>query len=96
MDLKELELIGPDQERHWYYASKSRALLRALGDYQPRRILDVGAGSGFFRACSSATPRQSARCASTLVMPKSVRSSASKSGSSFVAPSPRQTPTSCC
>ena len=48
MDLKELELIGPDQERHWYYASKSRALRRALGDYQPHGILDVGAGSGFF------------------------------------------------
>src|SRR5689334_20292315 len=48
MDLKELDLIGADQEHHWYYASKSRALLRALGDYQPRRILDVGAGSGFF------------------------------------------------
>jgi SAM-dependent methyltransferase len=48
MDLKELELIGSDQESHWYYASKSQALRRALGDYQPRHILDVGAGSGFF------------------------------------------------
>jgi SAM-dependent methyltransferase len=63
MDLKELALIGPDQERHWYYASKSHALLRALGDYQPRRILDVGAGSGFFsRVLLRDTAAQSAVC----------------------------------
>src|SRR5204863_2051938 len=48
MDLKEIGLLGTDQESHWYYASKARALRHALGDYSPRRILDVGAGSGFF------------------------------------------------
>lgn len=63
MDLKELELIGPDQEHHWYYASKSRALRRALEDYQPRHILDVGAGSGFFsRVLLRDTTAQSAVC----------------------------------
>jgi SAM-dependent methyltransferase len=63
MDLKELDLIGPDQERHWYYASKSHALRRALGDYQPRQILDVGAGSGFFaRVLLRDTAAQSAVC----------------------------------
>jgi SAM-dependent methyltransferase len=63
MDLKELELIGADQEHHWYYASKSQALLRALGDYRPRHILDVGAGSGFFsRVLLRDTPAQSAVC----------------------------------
>lgn len=48
MDLKEVGLLGADQERHWYYASKARALMQALGGRQPERILDVGAGSGFF------------------------------------------------
>ncbi|HEY3045464.1 MAG TPA: class I SAM-dependent methyltransferase [Vicinamibacterales bacterium] len=48
MDLKEAGLLGPDGHRHWYYASKSRALLRCLAGRQPARILDVGAGSGLF------------------------------------------------
>lgn len=48
MDLKELDLVDP--HTHWYYQSKSRFLDRAL----PRttatfgRVMDVGAGSGFF------------------------------------------------
>jgi len=66
MDLKELDLIGADQEHHWYYASKSHALRRALGDYQPRHILDVGAGSGFFsRVLLRDTSAQSAVCVDT-------------------------------
>jgi SAM-dependent methyltransferase len=48
MDLKEVAVLGAGQDQHWYYASKSRALLKALDGRQPRRILDVGAGSGFF------------------------------------------------
>src|SRR5580765_5114176 len=48
MDLKEVGLLGTDQDSHWYYASKACALRRALGEYRPQRILDVGAGSGFF------------------------------------------------
>ena len=63
MDLKELDLLGADQEHHWYYASKSRALRRALGNYEPRHILDVGAGSGFFsRVLLRDTAAQSAVC----------------------------------
>ncbi|SRR5712692_4123628 len=48
MDLKELGLLGAGAENHWYYASKSGALLAALGDRPPARIVDVGAGSGLF------------------------------------------------
>lgn len=48
MDLKEVGLLGADEGSHWYYASKARALQRCLGGRDPVRILDVGAGSGFF------------------------------------------------
>ena len=48
MDLKEVGLLGSDEDSHWYYASKARALRRCLGPGDPKRILDVGAGSGFF------------------------------------------------
>jgi SAM-dependent methyltransferase len=48
MDLKEVGQLGADEGSHWYYASKARALERALDNCHPRRILDVGAGSGFF------------------------------------------------
>lgn len=48
MDLKELEILGADVAAHWYYRSKARALRRMLGPAAPARILDVGAGSGFF------------------------------------------------
>jgi SAM-dependent methyltransferase len=48
MDLKEVGLLGGDEGSHWYYASKARALQRCLVDRQPEKILDVGAGSGFF------------------------------------------------
>src|SRR5215471_18225599 len=48
MDLKELELLGADQDTHWYYVSKWRALRQAVGRRPPQRVLDIGAGSGFF------------------------------------------------
>jgi len=48
MDLKEVGQIGADEGGHWYYASKALALQRCLGRRDPERILDVGAGSGFF------------------------------------------------
>ena len=48
MDLKEEDILGADIGRHWYYRAKAAALRRAVGDLAPRRILDVGAGSGFF------------------------------------------------
>jgi hypothetical protein len=48
MDLKELDVLGADVGDHWYYASKARAIRRFLGSPDASRILDVGAGSGFF------------------------------------------------
>lgn len=48
MDLKEEDILGDDIGRHWYYRSKAAALRRAVSGLSPRRILDVGAGSGFF------------------------------------------------
>ncbi|MBR8064628.1 methyltransferase domain-containing protein [Burkholderia ambifaria] len=48
MDLKELDVLGADVGDHWYYASKARAIRRFLGSSDASRILDVGAGSGFF------------------------------------------------
>jgi hypothetical protein len=48
VDLKETRLLASDQEAHWYYAAKSAALLSCLDGLTARRLLDVGAGSGFF------------------------------------------------
>jgi SAM-dependent methyltransferase len=48
MDLKEEDILGADIGRHWYYRAKAAAVRRAVGGLGPRRILDVGAGSGFF------------------------------------------------
>ena len=48
MDLKETDILGEDIGAHWYYASKARAMSRMLDGSTPRRIVDVGAGSGFF------------------------------------------------
>ena len=48
MDLKEEDILGPEIGRHWYYRSKAAALRRMVGSLDARRILDVGAGSGFF------------------------------------------------
>ena len=48
MDLKELGLVDP--ATHWYYQSKLVPFKQAFHKYsfQPRTLLDVGAGSGFF------------------------------------------------
>jgi len=63
MDLKEEDILGADIGRHWYYRAKAAALRRAVGDLVPRRILDVGAGSGFFSRNLLATAgAQSALC----------------------------------
>jgi len=48
MDLKEEQVLGELAEKHWYYRSKSSALLKLVAPLQPRKILDVGAGSGLF------------------------------------------------
>ncbi len=48
MDLKETEILGADIGKHWYYRSKASAMIALLGNRDVQRILDVGAGSGFF------------------------------------------------
>ncbi len=48
MDLLEQDILGATIGEHWYYRSKSRAMLRMLGGAAPRAVLDIGAGSGFF------------------------------------------------
>ncbi len=63
MDLKEEDILGADIARHWYYRSKAAALRRAVARLQPRRLLDVGAGSGFFsRHLLAETAAASALC----------------------------------
>ena len=66
MDLKEEDILGDDIGRHWYYRSKAAALRQAVWDLRPRKILDVGAGSGFFsRHLLAHTAAQSALCVDT-------------------------------
>lgn len=48
MDLLEQDILGDAIGEHWYYRSKSRAILRLLRGLAPRSVLDIGAGSGFF------------------------------------------------
>jgi len=63
MDLKEEDILGADIGRHWYYRYKAAALRRAVAGLQPKRLLDVGAGSGFFsRHLLAETAAESALC----------------------------------
>jgi SAM-dependent methyltransferase len=63
MDLKEVGLLDGGEDSHWYYVSKARALRRCLAGRQPERILDVGAGSGYFsRVLLRTTTAKSATC----------------------------------
>jgi 2-polyprenyl-3-methyl-5-hydroxy-6-metoxy-1,4-benzoquinol methylase len=63
MDLKEEDILGADIGKHWYYRAKAAALRRAVGGLRPRRLLDVGAGSGFFsRHLLSDAGAESALC----------------------------------
>jgi len=65
VDLKECEILGDRQDEHWYYAGKLGALMRCL-DQPPERILDVGAGSGFFaRKLLERTAARTAVCVDT-------------------------------
>ena len=48
MDLKETDILGEDIAGHWYYRSKAKAMMSQLDEYKPSKVLDVGAGSGFF------------------------------------------------
>ena len=63
MDLKETEILGADIAGHWYYSSKAKAMSQLLGTIKPSKILDVGAGSGFFsRYLLNHTNAQEAWC----------------------------------
>lgn len=48
MDLREQDILGDAIGEHWYYRSKRRAMLALIADMPVRRVLDIGAGSGFF------------------------------------------------
>src|SRR3954466_4275186 len=66
MDLKESTLLGDHAAAHWYYRSKAAAIVRYLGDRKLDRILDVGAGSGFFtKHLLQHTPAASGLCVDT-------------------------------
>jgi SAM-dependent methyltransferase len=63
MDLKETDILGADIADHWYYKSKVKAMMRVIGEAGPSKILDVGAGSGFFsRYLLSHSSAQEAWC----------------------------------
>jgi len=63
MDIKEQDLLGDAVGQHWYYKSKAAALSHYLKDVRFSRILDVGAGSGFFsRHLLRTTPATEAMC----------------------------------
>ena len=48
MDIKEEQILGEHADRHWYYRAKSGALEAMLPRPFNRRVMDIGAGSGFF------------------------------------------------
>ncbi|WP_237214819.1 class I SAM-dependent methyltransferase [Falsiroseomonas oryziterrae] len=63
MDLKETAILGEDIEQHWYFRAKRAALLQLVAGLGARRVLDVGAGSGFFaRALLERTAIAEATC----------------------------------
>jgi 2-polyprenyl-3-methyl-5-hydroxy-6-metoxy-1,4-benzoquinol methylase len=62
MDLKEEDILGSDIGRHWYYRSKAAALRRMVAGLRPQRLLDVGAGSGFFSRHLLGNGAQSTLC----------------------------------
>jgi hypothetical protein len=63
MDLKERALISGDIGDHWYYKAKLAAVESICAPLQPRSILDVGAGLGFFsRALLARSTAREAWC----------------------------------
>jgi SAM-dependent methyltransferase len=48
LDIKEENILGNAADGHWYYRAKSRALEAMLPTRFNRRVMDIGAGSGFF------------------------------------------------
>jgi SAM-dependent methyltransferase len=66
VDLKEEAILGNDMPKHWYYRAKLAALLRYVTHLHQRKILDVGAGSGFFsKGLLQQTEAQEAVCVDT-------------------------------
>jgi SAM-dependent methyltransferase len=66
MDLKETDTLGVNVATHWYYRSKAEAMLRLIDNFTPSKILDVGAGSGFFsRQLLSRSSAEEAWCVDT-------------------------------
>lgn len=63
MDLKEEHLLGDMVNSHWYYRAKMAALRHVIRNVPVNRILDVGAGSGYFsRGLLEQTKAASAVC----------------------------------
>lgn len=63
MDLKEIGLVDP--ATHWYYQAKIVPFKRAFDQYadEPKTILDIGAGSGFFaKSIAHLDPELNAIC----------------------------------
>ena len=66
VDLKEEQILGDGVGSHWYYRAKGAALLRTVAKAPPRRLLDIGAGAGFFsRLLLAETAAESAVCVDT-------------------------------
>ena len=51
MDLKETNILGDAIGDHWYYQSKSKAMTQLTTNLEISKVLDVGAGSGYFSRC---------------------------------------------
>ena len=96
MDLKEEDILGADIGRHWYYRSKAAALRRMVGRLAPQRLLDVGAGSGFFsRHLLTEGGAQSALCVDIGYAARPRRDASPASRCSIAATAARPTATSC-
>ncbi|CAM3821215.1 class I SAM-dependent methyltransferase [Polynucleobacter arcticus] len=48
MDLKEVDILGGNIGKHWYYQSKAKALSNLISGLNSKKILDIGSGSAFF------------------------------------------------
>ncbi len=48
MDLKELDALEIDIQKHWYYKTKAMAMVAMMQGIAVNEVLDIGAGSGFF------------------------------------------------